>query len=432
MVRCSITGTTKDQVRAIGVQNLKVMKHSGVLFADLTTEQISDLKSTGATVLPIQSIKTSDMVSIPEITTPEPQTGERIYTPSTLAVMAQLDKVRALTEPPLSGQGMNVAVIDTGIRETHQDINGRVAYRKNYTRDIMTDGFDHGTGIASIILAVAPGCNILNFKVLDSEGNGTTEEVVEALEDCMDLWDTNPEIAPVLINMSIGAVDTGNPDDPLRVACRAALEYRIWLSAAAGNNGPGQGTITSPAVEKYVFATGSVNPVTLKVCDFSSRGPTLEGIIKPDAVFFGENILMASSQSDTATIGKSGTSFSCPFNTGIALLYLQGSAVYGGIAPITGETPEFGEEIPPGLDPGLEVQISLSQLIDDYLGNICIKPEGAPTDKDVEYGYGIPLGSLVAKAITSVGGISLAGIVPAIMMVGMMGMVMKTMVEGNK
>ncbi len=434
MVRCSITGSHLNQLKDVGVTDIKVMRHTGVMFANISKPLIDKLRTMGITVEPIQNIKTGVVLTKPrEITVPTPEAAPQTYTPSTLAVAAGLDKVREITRPPLSGLGMNVAVIDTGIRETHQDVNGRVVYSTNYTSDAMEDGFDHGTGVTSIILAVAPECNILNLKVLDSEGNGTTEEVIEAIDDCIDLWDTNPEIAPVLINLSIGAVDTGNPNDPLRVACRAALENRIWLSAAAGNSGPEPGSITSPASEKYVFATGSIDPDTFTISSFSSRGPTLEGLTKPDAVFFGENIQMASSRSDTATVGKSGTSFSTPFSTGIAVLYLQGSAVYGGLTPITGPVEvEFVEEVPAGVYPEYEVQISLMDLIDTYLGGICVKPQSAPSGKDDEYGFGLPFGTLLAQAITGPSVTTGIGtLISGVMAVGVMSAMAKMMTESS-
>ena len=293
----------------------------------------------------------------------------------------------------------------------------------------MVDGFEHGTGIASILLAMAPLCNILNFKVLDSLGQGTTEEVIEAIDDCIDLWDTDPAIAPVVINLSIGATDPANMNDPLRVACRVALENRIWITAAAGNGGPGAMTVVSPAVERYVLCVGSVNPESLEVSDFSSRGPTAEGIIKPDVVFFGENIEMASSVSDTAVVGKSGTSFPAPFCAGIAVLYLEATAVYGGLSTITREPPEFVGDVPPGFEADLEVQISLADLIDNRLEGICAKPEGAPLGKDNAYGYGVPLGTLMAKAIAGPGVTSISAIIPMVMVVGMMGIMMKTVGE---
>ena len=63
------------------------------------------------------------------------------------------------------------------------------------------------------------------------------------------------------------------------------------------------GTINCPACEQYVMAVGSAHYLpesnTFVVSDFSSRGPTQEGLVKPDVVLFGEDIVVASSQSDT-------------------------------------------------------------------------------------------------------------------------------------
>ncbi len=412
MVRYSITGVQDiAQITELGVTNIKVLKHTGVMFADLTTAQISHLKALNITVEPVRNMKAN-------ITVPAPRTGEKAYTPQYLSQVAGFEDLRNITSPPLYGRGINVAIIDTGIRETHEQVNGRVAHSKNYTTDVMEDGYNHGSGVASILLAVAPQCNILNLKVMDSEGDGTTEELIEALEDCIDLWDTNPEIAPAIVNISAGAVDTGNPDDPLRVACRAALENRIILSVAAGNDGPESESITSPAVEKYVIASGSINPNTHEASNFSSRGPTREGLTKPDVVFFGENIQMASSASDTAVIGKSGTSFAAPFCTGVMVLYLEGMAVYGPLRLINGEAGSSD----------YEAQVSAQELIDRQLCEFCIKPEGAPSDKDDCFGYGMLYGPLVSQAITEELPSTIVGsLVGATVMIGMMGMMMKTM-----
>ena len=424
MPRYSITGTDIGTVEEAGVTGIRQLKHTKIMFANLTDEQKELIESQGGTVERIQNVKTEEIDS--KVTVPQPEEGTPTYTPQALAFAAGFEDVRNITRPPLSGVGINVAIIDTGIRESHEKINGRVIYRKNYTQDVMEDGFNHGTGIASILLAMVPQCNILNMKVINTAGEGTTEEVIQAIEDCIDLWDTNPGIAPVIINMSIGAVDEGNPNDPLRVACRAALENRIWTSAAAGNAGPFSGGIVTPAVERYVFCTGSISPETLQVSEFSSRGPTLEGLIKPDAVFFGENIEMASALSNTATIGKSGTSFATPFTTGVAVLYLEGTAAFRGGTPITRETPEFVGEAPPGYYPDLEIQVSMEELIDVYLEGLCVKPEGAPRGKDYGFGYGIPFGTLMAQALTAPSLAGTGSIISMVLVVGMMGMMMKT------
>jgi len=293
--RCSITGGNIDQLRGIGIDNVRVLPKTGVMFANLTQAQISELRSLNCTVEPIGSVK-------PSVWVPQPQPGAQLYTPEQLLDAVGIDDLRDITLPPLYGQGLNVAVIDTGIRHTHAMINGKFAYSQNFSHGPDGDGFNHGTGVASILLAAMPLCNLLDMKVLNDNGEGTTEEVIEAIESCISLWDASPEIAPIIINLSIGGTDTGNPNDPLRVACRAALENRIWVIAAAGNDGPEPETVKTPAVEKYVLAVGSVSPETLTVSVISSRGPARDGEIKPDVVFFGENIIVASSESDNAVV----------------------------------------------------------------------------------------------------------------------------------
>ncbi len=422
MTRCSITNAQLDQVKDAGIENIKVLKRTGVMFADLTDSQVAKLRSMGITVERVQSIKSG--ISVPIL-----EGGAQTFTPQSLSTIAGFDELRNIASPPLQGRGINIAVLDTGIRESHVQINGRVAYSKNYTSNVMEDAFDHGTGVASIIVSVAPLCNILNMKVLDSDGDGTTEEVIEAIEDCIDLWETEPSIAPVIINLSIGAVEIGNIYVPLRVACRAALENRIWVFAAAGNAGPEPSTVTTPAVERYVFACGSVNPNTLEVSEFSSRGPTVEGIVKPDAVFYGENIQVASAVSDVATIGKSGTSFSTPFISAGALLYLEGLAVYTPLGLINRPASEATGII----EQDYEVQVSAQVLIDERLNDMCVRPEEAPTGKNDDYGNGILSGALIANSITGeIAGVEINTLITGMFAIGIVGLLAKTMVTNGK
>jgi serine protease AprX len=345
---------------------------------------------------------------------PTPVVGAPTYSPELLVWAAGYEELRALTRPPLYGEGFNLAIVDTGIRETHEKVNGRVVYSKNFTSAPMRDGFDHGTGVASIALAVVPLCNILNLKVLDDEGNGTEEEVVLAIDDAVSLHDTQPEIAPSVINLSLGAPDDGNPDNAMRVACRAAIARGIWVVASAGNEGPEPGTILCPACERYVGAVGSAKYEPFVVSKFSSRGPTKEGLIKPDALFFGEDLVMTSSNSDTATVAKSGTSFSVPFASGSAILYHE--AMYRHAVA----TQRIKGIVFP---PGEERLISVEEAMDVYLPGICIKPQGTPPGKDYDYGYGLPFGPLVRQALRLMPAMDISGIAMPFVMISLLLMV---------
>ena len=415
-MRCSITGATVDQVKDVGATDIKATRFTGVIFATLTEEQALRLESQGCTVDKVAEVRAS------VIAPPTPVAGIATYTPQQLLLITGIEDLRSITTPPLYGEGFNIAVIDTGIRETHELVGGRVIYSKNYTTDPMGDGFDHGTGVCAIIVAVAPLCKVLNLKVLNNEGNGTEEEVVVAIDDCIDFQESQPEIAPHVINVSLGSEDDGDVNNILRLACRAAIENGIWVIAAGGNSGPISQTVMTPACEHYVLAVGSLRYLpsdeSFIVSNWSSRGPTLEGLAKPDLVMFGEDIQMASSASDTATIAKSGTSFGAPFVSGFAVLYHEAS--YRRIE---------GPEIVPGTSIPVTLDVPVRDLIDIYQPLICIKPEGAPAGKDNDYGYGLAFGPLVLKALSPGGAATISAMIMPMMMVMMMGAMMSSFTE---
>lgn len=415
-MRTSITSAMVEQIKAIGATNIKQTRVGGIIFADLTEKQIAQLKSEGALVEPVHKVKSSgDHAAVYPPLPIGPVEGEPIYTPEALIIASGFEEMRQATTPPTSGEGMTLAIIGTGIRDTHQKISGRVVYSKNFTADPMRDGFDHDTGVCSIALAVAPQCNILNFKVLDDSGEGTDEQVVMAIDECIALFDDESVHAPQVINLSLGTIDDGNPNSPLRVICREAAERNIWCAAAAGNGGPEPGTITSPACDPIVFATGSCKIEPLTVSEFSSRGPTIEGVTKPDAVFFGENIEMASSEGDAALVVKSGTSFSVAFTSGIAILYRESEVKATAWVPIQGLAPS-GVKLP---------IITMPVLIGKWLHGFCVKPQHAPLSKDNSYGEGIPFGPLLTQLMEP--SLDANTLIAPMIMLMMMSMIMKAM-----
>lgn len=295
----------------------------------------------------------------------------------------------AIEASPLFGEGYSLAILDTGIRKTHGLLAGHVVHERNFTSSPTCDDvFDHGTAVASIALAVAPKAGIVNLKVLNDDGTGTEESACEAIAYCLALHHQGSPYAPVVVNMSFGAPDTGDPNNALRVACRAVINAGIWVGASAGNEGPTPGTIMSPACERYVGCVGSCSYEPFRVSTFSSRGPTKEGLIKPDLLFFGEDIEVASSKSDSATVAKGGTSFSLPFISALALLFHEGYS--------RGAVPT---QAIPGVHPELGRWIGLPEMLDRFLPHLAVKPAGSPTSKDNDYGWGLPFGPLAVQAV---------------------------------
>lgn len=413
-MRYSIIGSTIQQVRSVGGTDIKEARYTKIIFANLSVEEVVRLRIKGCLLEKIGKVKT-------EVMPPTPVAAAPTYSPEQLLWAAGLDEMRTITEPPLYGSGFNLAIIDSGVRETHQKINHRIIYSKNFTSSLMEDTYNHGTGVASIALTVAPLCGILNLKVLNDKGEGTEEEVVLAIDECISLIGT--EYAPTIINLSLGSPDDGNPNNILRVACRAAIDRGIWVVASAGNSGPINYSITCPATEKYVGAIGSAKYFEAEgafiISNWSSRGPTLEGLIKPDLVLFGEDIIVASSDSDVATIAKSGTSFSTPFASGMAICYHEGM-LRGAVPtiPIAGLAPEITWLVP------------IEDIIDIYLSRVCIKPEGVVISKDNEYGYGLPFGPLIAQALVAKPAVDVSAILTPVMLIAMLGMVIIPMTKG--
>lgn len=376
----------QNEVKRCGGKNLRTATASKQVFSDLDQVAADKLKARGCIVSKVGGVKA--VIMPPIVSPPAPVAATPIYTPREAVTIVGFGDLCELFEPHIYGEGFNMAIIDSGIRETHELVAGHVIYRKNFTSDPMRDGFSHGTAVASIVAAVAPKCSILNMKVLNDKGEGTEEDVVLAIDDCIALKGKASQYTPCVINLSLGSPDDGNPNNPLRVACRAAIENGIYIGASCGNSGPQAGTITCPACEHDVCAVGSAKYLpdeeAYLVSDWSSRGPTLEGLVKPDVVMFGEDLLVASSSSDTATVAKSGTSFATPIISSFGLIYLEGMTVIGITHRFPGEIPWAGEIMP------------LGELIDEHLPQLCVREEEA---KSNEAGWGIVFGPLVAQAM---------------------------------
>jgi len=387
-MRYSIQNVTRQEVEASNGLDIKEAPGTGIIFAELSEAGVASLQSLGA------KVKKVDKVKLADIAPPIPIPVEKGLSASDLlGALGFTEEWRHLIIPPLYGEGFGIAIIDSGIRETHELIKGRVVYSKNFTTSPSGDNFNHGTGVASIVTTLAPQCDVIDIKVIGDDGLGTDETVVMGISEVISLREAQGELFPHVINLSLGKEDDGDPDDPIRVVCRIALDKEIFVVAACGNLGPDMGTILSPACEKYVGAVGSItyNPESPQesflVSEFSSRGPTKEGLIKPDVVLPGEGILMADSKSDTATIAKSGTSFAVALGSSAILLQGEGASRVAYLR----EPYRFG---------GKTIPITPIELMDVWIPLLTIKPAGNPRDKDVNYGWGIPYGELAELALT--------------------------------
>ncbi len=240
------------------------------------------------------------------------------------------------------GQGITVAVLDSGIDYTRPDLGGclgpgcKVEYGKdliNQDSDPMDD-FGHGTHVAGIVAAngtvkgVAPMARLWGIKVLDQYGNGLDSTIIAGIETA-----TNPDGDPGtqdgarIINLSLAGA--GNPDDPVSQAADNAMAGGTLVVAAAGNFGPDYDTIGSPACARQIVTVGASDKSD-HLASFSARGPaTTTYQIKPELVAPGVSITSTVPTGNCTYCDPSGlksldgTSMAAPHVAGTAALVLE-------------------------------------------------------------------------------------------------------------
>ena len=242
--------------------------------------------------------------------------------------------VRALLRgTTIGGNGIGIAILDSGIEANHADfkplITSRVVYNKSFlTGNTSTsDLYGHGTHVAGLASGndifsnnysgyyngTAPSANLLNLRVLDDTGKGTVSNVVAAIDWAIANKATY-NIRVMNLSLGTGAKDSYTTD-PLCQAARRAFNAGIVVVVSAGNSGKDAngnkqyGTIGSPGIEPSVITVGAVNTYGTDIrsddtiATFSSKGPTrgykvltngarkYDNLIKPDLVAPGNKLI---------------------------------------------------------------------------------------------------------------------------------------------
>ncbi|KNY25609.1 S8 family peptidase [Pseudobacteroides cellulosolvens] len=244
-------------------------------------------------------------------------------------------KAQEIWEESRKGSGVVVAIIDTGCQPDHPDLKDRIIGGKNFTNQGNDNDFSdqngHGTHVAGTIAAavnhsgvvgVAPEANLLILKVLDSEGNGTTQGIIDAINYAVSWKGTNGQKVRV-INMSLG----GRYDDPrLHDAVKNAVSNDILVVCAAGNEGdPWEGGDCSPKKDEFSYPGAYNEVVEIGAIGLDRKFPCFTNTNKEvDLVAPGVNILSTfpqSMQGGYATL--SGTSMAAPHVSGAAALLIN-------------------------------------------------------------------------------------------------------------
>lgn len=253
------------------------------------------------------------------------------------------------------GQGIGVAVLDTGIVPHPDFVNtqNRIVAFQDFVNgnNKMYDDNGHGTHVSGILggdgfasqgfyCGVAPRCNIVSVKVLNHKGNGDIANVVAGLQWVIQ----NKERYHIrIVNISVGttAKSVINEESELVKAVNRVWDNDIVVVVAAGNGGPHPKTIGAPGISRKVITVGAcdddiaVDLMGKNAKDYSGRGPTSACIKKPDVVAPGSRIVSCNvikrqggmfgfrQNATSYYTEKSGTSMSTPIVSGAVALLLS-------------------------------------------------------------------------------------------------------------
>lgn len=330
-------GEIRKIVSSITPKNRFQASFNGFFIDNIKESDIKKLKDKGYKIYPNGKVKAVLNQSVPLIG------ADKVW------------QTTSSTGESITGKGIKIAIIDTGVDYTHSDLGGCLGAGCKVAGgyDIVNkdndpiDDMGHGTHVASIaagngvLKGVAPEATIYAYKVLDQYGGGYWSNVIAGIERAIDPnGDGDLSDSADIINMSLGG--KGDPNDPVSQATDNAVKSGAIVVVAAGNNGSSPETILSPGTSREAITVGATTKND-SLAWFSARGPVVwrgggaEGddieqyLIKPDIVAPGVSICAAQYDSawnyakclDDKHISLNGTSMAAPHVAGVVALLKQ-------------------------------------------------------------------------------------------------------------
>lgn len=231
------------------------------------------------------------------------------------------------------GSGTTVAIIDTGVADV-PGLHGKVIHQENISAaPAEGDQYGHGTFVAGLVHEVAPGAEIVSIKLSGPNGAVDVTQVMAALQ-----WvSLNRERFSIdVVNLSFGNDSKQSAYySPLNYAVQQLWDEGIVVVASAGNLGGDAGTVTKPGDDPLIISVGATDEQGTNTRDddfvptFVSRGPTQDGLSKPDLVAPGTRVVSLRAPGSTADVNNpqarigdehfrgSGTSFAAPIVAGV-------------------------------------------------------------------------------------------------------------------
>lgn len=199
------------------------------------------------------------------------------------------------------GQGVKIAILDTGIDGSHSDLTVAKAesfvleeYGFSSSETDTEDGNGHGSHVAGIAagtgeaskgayVGVAPEAELYSYKVASQQGHSTVGAVLAGIDAAIE-----DEVDIISISLGMGS---DSPTHPTSLAVDEAVgKYGIHVTVSAGNEGPGTNTVNTPGAARNVITVGAAYP-NKSTTNFSSRGPAGDGRIDPDLTAPGYQII---------------------------------------------------------------------------------------------------------------------------------------------
>ncbi|MBK6724932.1 MAG: S8 family serine peptidase [Acidobacteria bacterium] len=286
------------------------------------------------------------------------------------ALMRSQPALNGRSSYTLDGDGIGIAVVDSGIYTSHKgfkengnsDDNSRIVANVNFTNSNLSDTADlygHGSHVAGLAAGnsnansgnyrgVAKKANVISVKVLNNEGVGNTSWLLNGLQ-----WIINNRAAYNIrvVNLSLGttAVDTYT-NDPICVKVKQLAEAGVVVIAAAGNlgkNSLGQkmyGQIHSPGNSPYAITVGASNSLGTAarnddgMASYSSQGPTrsyyrtstgtavYDNLIKPDIVAPGNRLVSYKAANNRMSINNPALNLDST-NGSDSMMYMSGTSM---------------------------------------------------------------------------------------------------------
>ncbi|MFD7061809.1 S8 family serine peptidase [Streptomyces sp. NPDC059906] len=235
-------------------------------------------------------------------------------------------------EAGLTGKGVTVAVLDSGVDAGHPDLAGRIAQSRSFIPgEEVADRNGHGTHVTSTVggsgaasdgkeKGVAPGATLAVGKVLDDEGFGSESEIIAGME-----WAAR-DVDADIVSMSLGSTEPSDGTDPMAQAVNTlSRDTGALFVIAAGNTGA-PSSIGSPGAADAALTVGAVDSAD-QAAWFTSAGPRYgDNALKPDLSAPGVGILAARSRLTEGSgdyTSMDGTSMATPHIAGVAALLAE-------------------------------------------------------------------------------------------------------------